>query len=224
MTAWNSDFSYDYYRKLMEALQENFILQPISRVEFVLPHVKSPVCFLRHDIDVSIGSAHKIASIEYDMGICSTYYVRLNSQFYSLIEDNHSDTRLRMLKEMQKWGHEIGLHYDKAKDGDDVLSCCSKLESLIHTSVRTISFHKPVPEQLQLGVRYQGLINAYAPVLCGWYLSDSSYQWRDGEPLPQLKKPKENVLQLLTHPVWWGEKQMPVQERVLILQKLRDGW
>lgn len=59
---------------------------------------------LKHDVEDNVPNAHKLAQIEHSYGICGSYYV----QAFLL---NSSDN-VRLLQEMQCWGHEISYHYD----------------------------------------------------------------------------------------------------------------
>lgn len=69
---------------------------------------------LKHDVETNVSRAYKLASIEHAHGICGSYYV----QAYLLDEEKN----IRMLQEMQSWGHEISYHYDvlDACNGDYV--------------------------------------------------------------------------------------------------------
>lgn len=59
---------------------------------------------LKHDVETSVPKAYRLAKIEHKHGICGSYYV----QAY-LLEDGNN---VRLLREMQEWGHEISYHYD----------------------------------------------------------------------------------------------------------------
>jgi len=59
-----------------------------------------------------------------------------------------------------------------------------------------------------------GRVNAYAKELMIWYLSDSKGYWREGEPLPKLFRPSKPLLQLLIHPIWWGDEHMLPEDRL----------
>ena len=48
-------------------------------------NITSNTLFLRHDIDVSVEFAHKLAAVEFDMGIKSTYFFMFTSNMYNLI-------------------------------------------------------------------------------------------------------------------------------------------
>lgn len=56
--------------------------------------------------------------------------------------------------------------------------------------------------------------DTYSEELMRWYMSDSRGRWKCGEPLPILKNPKEKLLQLLIHPIWWGKVHMKAEERL----------
>ena len=57
-------------------------------------------------------------------------------------------------------------------------------------------------------------VNAYSRELMAWYLSDSKGNWREGEPLPKLLKPDKYLLQLLIHPIWWGDEHILPEDRL----------
>ena len=65
---------------------------------------------LKHDVECNVPKAYRLAQIEHKHGICGSYYV----QGY-LLNDSEN---IRLLQEMQSWGHEVSYHYD-------VLDACS---------------------------------------------------------------------------------------------------
>jgi len=70
---------------------------------------------IRHDVDSELDHALKIAKIEYDLGIRTTYYVlHTASYFYKNIHrEILNDNLIKKLKYLQDTlGHEIGLHID----------------------------------------------------------------------------------------------------------------
>ena len=69
---------------------------------------------LKHDVESDVARAYRLAEIEYSHGICGPYYV----QAFLLEKENN----VRMLQQMQQWGHEISYHYDvlDAHSGDYV--------------------------------------------------------------------------------------------------------
>ena len=76
--------------------------------------------FVRHDIDVDIDTAIKMAKIEEEHGIRSTYFalcnpdVAINGMYFEG-EDNIAES-LEKLKQIQDMGHEIGIHHNLIGD------------------------------------------------------------------------------------------------------------
>ena len=57
---------------------------------------------LRHDIDAKPENALKVAKLEYDLGIKSTYYFRIINPVYNK----------ETIMKINELGHEIGYHYE----------------------------------------------------------------------------------------------------------------
>jgi hypothetical protein len=177
-----------------------------------------PIAFLRHDIDVSPRQAVNIARIESEAGVKATYYVRTSARYYQLADR----TTLDDLAKIQEMGHDIGLHYYKHDDGN-VESTAHKLEQFTNTPVLSVAFHMPGEKQLNLGLKYRGKVNVYAKELRVRYKSDSGGRWPDGNPILELEH-NDKPIQILTHPVWWGEKAIPLEKRHKITMNLIHGW
>jgi hypothetical protein len=212
-TAWDSDFSYGYLAKLYAVLRRDFVPTLVGDAGDVSTSGETPRrVFVRHDIDVSLERALPIARLEKEVGIPSTYHVMLASPFYRLEWSSSRDA----LAEIAGLGHEIGLHYDVVargmKDADaetrerDIAKACEELEGVLGTPVRSVSFHLPVQELINGPLRIAGRISGYAKKLFQWYISDSRARWREGEPLLSLGRPRGPDLQILIHPIWWGEE------------------
>ncbi|MDG1142484.1 MAG: hypothetical protein P8N24_04590, partial [Hellea sp.] len=76
------------------------------------PNLNSGTCILRHDIDVNVNFALKMAQLEYDLGIRSTYFLMFRSPFYNLSSRYSQDC----VEKIIDLGHEISLHYDLGYD------------------------------------------------------------------------------------------------------------
>ncbi len=221
-SGWQANLSYDYLKDILKTVKERFELQKFSEALDVLKTGSKNKIFLRHDIDVNLDRALKMAKIEKKLRIESTYFVMTRSPFYSLGSNANKD-KLRKLASM---GHEIGLHYDFKDDNerqkasnlkdieDDLVENCNIVRDIIAAEIKSVSFHRPKKEFLRGPFLIKDKINAYSAELMGWYLSDSKGNWREGEPLPMILKPREQTLQLLIHPIWWGEKHMTPEDRV----------
>jgi hypothetical protein len=122
-------------------------------------------------------------------------------------------------------GHEVALHFDMDEHGRlrhasiadvlvDIEQNCRVLSDLTGQPVRSVSFHRPMPQFLKGEFTVAGRTNAYSAVLMESYMSDSKGEWRHGEPLPRLRAAVAPVLQLLVHPIWWGVRPMTPRERL----------
>jgi len=165
-----------------------------------------------------------MARIEKDFGIRATYMVMTESLLYCIEDDTSHD----ILQKMIDMGHEIGLHIDPCSFETDSIeakinSACKRLKKIIGRRVLAVSFHQP-PEKYQRGhLTIGNRVNAYAERLMEWYLSDSSGCWKYGEPLPKLSRPEKSLLQMLIHPIWWGDEHMSREERLraFVLEETR---
>jgi hypothetical protein len=63
-------------------------------------------CILRHDVDRNPKSALRMAQLECDLGICSTYYFRTRRHV----------AHPAIIRKIFKMGHEIGYHYESWAD------------------------------------------------------------------------------------------------------------
>lgn len=63
---------------------------------------------IRHDVDMDLQEAVKMAEIENEIGIRSTFFVLLTSEYYNLLSGKNTNS----VKKILELGHEIGLHFD----------------------------------------------------------------------------------------------------------------
>src|SRR5947209_8389077 len=149
-TAWSSDFSYRYFRRILQAIKCAFECHPICEAPQILRANRVPRLILRHDIDISLARACKMAELETECGLRATYMVMTNGLLYSL-SDAASREMLHLLISM---GHEVALHFDiSALEGSSngkvsaietqIDSACKQLEDVLGLSVQSISFHRP---------------------------------------------------------------------------------
>jgi len=211
--AWDEDWSFAYLERLYGGLQARFRLALLGDAGEVSGGPDRAVAFVRHDVDVSLRRAAALGACEVSWGVRSTYHVMIDSPFY----DVRSAESALLLAALRDHGHEVGLHYDVAARGmseapraareEDIAVACEALEEIVGAPVRSLSFHLPVPELLRgpLRVTERGRVSGYAEELFRWYLSDSRARWREGEPIAALDRPRGHILQILVHPMWWGE-------------------
>ena len=180
--------------------------------EIKLVRQRKSVCFLRHDIDFSPINAARMARLEKQYGICSTYTVLLSGGYYNPFEKYVRE----ILKEIKSCGHEVGLHFDptvhdisnEAALSEHIKEEASALEGLIAAPVSMFSFHNTT--DFSMGCRdreYGGLLNAYSNFFHDdvEYTSDSNGYWRF-RSWDELLLENHKVIQVLTHPIWWGPK------------------
>ena len=189
-------------------LIEIFKKENYQFLEFNEIKPKSKHIVLRHDIDLSIESALKMASIESDIGIKATYFFLLSSHFYNL---NTLDSKSSLMK-ISELGHTIGLHFDasiypqqKETLENAANDECFILEKILGKKINIISFHRPIKELQGLAGNFAGRIHAYNPFFFKeiGYCSDSQGKFRFGLPFEQESFIKKTAMQLLIHPIWW---------------------
>jgi len=194
-----ADLTYAALGSLLEALLGSFDVRPLGEAYELAG--ACPVAVVRHDIDVSPRLALPVAQLEADLGIRATYLPMAGSRMYSL--EGIAPT----LRELSALGHEIGAHLEAFPGNLDAVveEACAKVSRVSGDEVHSVSFHWPVRSLMYGPDRVAGRVNAYSARLMRWYLSDSRGTWGDGDPSAALRSPRGPLLQVLVHPVWWGE-------------------
>lgn len=206
-------FSYDGYEGLLLTLQD---------ASYVFTDYHSyknyPRCvILRHDIDNNIVKAVKFAEIEAKLGVKSTYFVLMTSDFYNPA----SKKSMEGLKMIQKLGHEVGLHFDEMAYNDlgDVVGTIQKeaksLSEILGTPITTVSMHRPSQKTLDANYEIPDMINSYGKTFFNdfKYLSDSRRRWR--EPvLDIIKSGQYDRLHILTHAIWYNDVEEDIHDTI----------
>ena len=178
-----------------------------------------PQVFIRHDVDVSIKRALSMAELEAASAIRATYMFIPNSRLYDIRAEGED------LRRIDSLGHEVALHFDlddaareRSADVqevlDDIERDCCLIADITGKPVRSISFHRPMPQLIGGEFVIGGRINAYASELMDCYISDSRGQWRCGDPVRVLSETSAPIVQLLIHPVWYGPDHMNPRKRL----------
>jgi hypothetical protein len=102
-------FYYKNWNDLCAHLLKNGVLT-CTAAESLAVEKGMQFVVLKHDVEGNVSKAHKLAQTEKKHGIRGSYYV----QGY-LMKDAQN---VKLLQEIQSWGHEISYHYD-------VLDACS---------------------------------------------------------------------------------------------------
>jgi hypothetical protein len=207
-------FTHDSYRELLGALKR----EGYEFRTFYGPTERDTV-LLRHDVDLSVVSALRMAQIEANMGIESTYHFLLTSPLYNPFE---RATRERIEK-IDELGHEVALHFSTHaywSDGEPeesmlrtrVESELAALGTLLGRDMPpTVSFH--IPPDWVLDREIAGLRSTYAPRYFSeiGYVADSGQRWRDDPPSADSLPERT---QLLVHPGLWGPSDEGFEGRI----------
>jgi hypothetical protein len=214
---WSEDFSYAYLKKLLCAIKSRRALHHLCDAPAVLKDGVADVAFVRHDIDIDLGAAVRLARIEELLGIQASYMVMPHNPLYSL----STASAVSSLKEIRGAGHEIGVQFDYSPAGHPqadfagaVVEACAVVSNVLGGPIRSFSVHRPVPEVLRGELILAERVNAYAAPLMRAYLSDSAGVWRAGDPLVAVEGVRERALQILIHPIWWSEHHASAADRL----------
>jgi hypothetical protein len=143
---------------------------------------------LRHDVDLSLEAALRMAELEAEEGASATYFLMTESVFYNLA----SKEGVAAIARLRELGHRVGLH-------------------AIHPRVvlderfdPVVAWHNPEPGYMTDPI--EGAVNVmqkgyFDPAT---YRSDSNQRWRSGCPHEELRAGAFPWLQLLTHPEIWA--------------------
>jgi hypothetical protein len=177
------DFSLDHYRELLDAARAggyrfgSFDSEP-----------QEGELLLRHDVDLSLDAALRLAELEAEAGAQATYFLMTESVFYNLA----SHEGVQALARLRELGHRVGLH---AVWPNAVVD--ERFDPVV-------AWHNPDPEYMHEPVG--SVVNVmqepwFSP---DTYRSDSNQHWRSGCPHEDLRAGRFPWLQLLTHPEIWA--------------------
>jgi len=203
-------FTFAHYREILEkALDLGYVFNTFDGYE----EVSAPrLILLRHDIDLSLDNCLRLARIEHELGVQSTFFVRVHARLYNPFEFQS----YKKLREIESLGHEMALHYEPgfalAVDEDEELMVRREktiLESVLNHPVVSASAHLPGKtgsticdaNKESFSIKY----DAYSPrfIKDFKYLSDSNGRWREGCLCQHLGS--FDRLCVLTHGWWWFE-------------------
>ncbi|WP_260293635.1 hypothetical protein [Sedimenticola hydrogenitrophicus] len=210
-----NDFTLDGYIAALDLAQARYRFIGYTDVDFGEPFV-----IWRHDCDHSLNRALRIAEIEHDRGVQSTYFINPHCHYYNLLEKEQAEIICRIIG----LGHDIGLHFDALFHN---IESENQLHQLVAQEAKWIgewfgvevvafSFHSPTRFCLSCEENsYGGLINCYAKCFKSQiaYCSDSNGYWRFDRLHDVLASEKFRYLQVLTHPEHWQDRSMYPRER-----------
>ena len=99
-----ADFTVPRYERLCRSLQDfNYrVCTILEYLESDSPADTKKVAILRHDVDRRALNALRVAQVEHNLGIRSTYYFRSTPS--SFVPE--------IMRQIHEYGHEIGYHYE----------------------------------------------------------------------------------------------------------------
>lgn len=212
------DFTYSSYKKMLVLLKENSF--KICNYETYQDSYRSVI--LRHDIDFSLKTALQLAELEYKQGIQSTYFILLATPFYNPF---HRKSR-NIIETIRDMGHAIGLHFDEANyfisNKEELINHVEReiaiLSKGLDMDIKSVSMHRPSKWVLEADVHFPSVINSYSKEFFKdfKYLSDSRMNWRE-DVYQVIQSDLYDRLHILTHPIWYGEKERSMKEILLEL-------
>lgn len=209
------DFSLRSYAEALADFRDHDYTVTGFRAYLDAPREKHLI--LRHDIDNNLEQAFRVARVDAEAGVTSTFFLRVHARGYNLF----SLPSLVGIREMEEMGHEVELHLEGGLrewlGGDDVNWAerqKAAFEAAMDRPLRGFSSHEPARTG---GLRFaDAMLERWSDTVAYHayqerflmpnmkYLSDSSARWREGHFGQWVGK--EPQMQVLTHPFWWYEK------------------
>jgi len=189
-------FDLEHYRELLEAARAGGY-----RPAFFDRDPAEGDLLLRHDVDLSLDGALRVAEVEAELEWPATYFLMTESVFYNLA----SPEGAAAIGRLRELGHRVGLH---------ALHPRAQLDERFDP---VLAWHNPDPDYMSAPV--EGAANVMEPRFFSpeTYRSDSNQSWRHGCPHEQLERGELPWLQLLTHPEIWAYPGATMRETMLAM-------
>ena len=189
-------FDLEHYRELLDAARAGGY-----RWAFFEDAPREGDVVLRHDVDLSLDAALRVAELEAEHAVRATYFLMTRSAFYNLAS-HEGEEAIGRLREL---GHRVAHH------------AVYPHVDLDARFDRVVAWHNPDPEFMTAPI--DGAINVmsepwFAP---GHYRSDSNQHWRSGCPHEELARGQLEWVQLLTHPEIWAYPGVTMRETMLAM-------
>lgn len=211
-------FEYKDYCKILAHLLQNF-----STTLDWISFPQDGQLLLRHDVDIIPELCIPLADIEEKYRCRSTFFFLESNGIYSIYDIYTT----RIINELIERGHKVQPHIDaslarsKVQLRSLVDEVCTRWERHFGFMPSCFSFHRPAgcnmlpvtPEQRwhpSVRCAYDGDI-----FLKALYISDSNHSIVSLDRIIQKVNEEKAVrcsLQLLTHPLWWAEKELTISE------------
>ncbi len=218
---WKCNFSFKHYFEVLDYAKRKYSIGPIEKFQKLKKRER--FMLLRHDVDFSLDYALKMAKAEAEHGLHATYFVLLHSPYYNAL----SEPNVSIIRNISELGHEIGLHYDplflpvsSTKAFTRIEEETRLLANITGKKITSIAPHNGTDLPKMKTNRLLGFLNGRGSQISktAFYISDSVQNWRLGCMCNHIDKEKR--LQILTHPIWWGEHHKP---RDIILDEFKNN-
>jgi hypothetical protein len=175
-------FDLVHYRELLDAAKAGGY-----ELAFFEGEPREGTVLLRHDVDLSLDGALRLAELEADAEAPATYFLMTRSVFYNLASEEGE----RAVARLRELGHRVGLHAVHPH-----LDLDGRFDPVV-------AWHNPDPGYMREPVT--GALNVmetpwFDPAA---YRSDSNQHWRSGCPHEELRGGGFPWLQILAHPEIW---------------------
>jgi len=195
-------YGLPHYRWLLERAKAKYWLPRVREVSRGLP--ERDFLLIRHDVDITPWSALRMAELEHQLGVSTTYYYRFHAPFYNLMDGAVLDS----VKAVAAMGHEVGLHYEPGfflARGEDPVGGTRRdirtFEELVGFRTHSIAQHQPAQGPVLADISPDHPC-AYQPALVRDipYFGDSGFHWREGCVCTKFDR---RQLHTLIHPHCW---------------------
>ncbi|MFW6383317.1 MAG: hypothetical protein ACOCZQ_01595, partial [Nanoarchaeota archaeon] len=204
----NKDFSLEHYREILRKIKKShktLSFKDANKMGKKILDIEKFV-IMRHDVEFSLRSAKRLAEIENEEDITSTFFI-LQTGDYNPFEEYNAN----IIKKILELGHDIGLHYDAAlferfnlEPEQIARQQLEMFETFFNTKIYAMSSHMPMRSGKTFAL--PGITDVYDPLYLNEikYLSDSTQSWREGVVTENL--PKYPKIHLLMHEYLWHPK------------------
>lgn len=201
-------FTYRFYRQLIRQFKDaDYVF--VSPLEAVNDTSGGYRVLWLHDVDLSILNAGRIAEIDREEGIVSTFMLFGDPvPVYTYQEDGEIIRGI-----FKKHSTHLGLHVNSR---NRIIEGFKKeirdMERVSGRVVTSYNFHRS--HSLMMG-KYgiEGLINT-SEIYSSAYYADSGGGWRFGHPLSSRAFMEKRSMRILTHPCWYGDQTMSAVQRL----------
>ncbi|MFI4911639.1 MAG: hypothetical protein ACIAQZ_08235 [Sedimentisphaeraceae bacterium JB056] len=108
-------FTWNEYAEFLDELKKDRYIVTTGKDFNSTVNDEKIVVYMRHDIDINPFAALKMAQMEKQRGICSTFYVLHSARYYG-VQSSSGVCRYAQMdilyKKIAQMGHEIGVHND----------------------------------------------------------------------------------------------------------------